>query len=185
MSGLFIISDIKSTINFVYFMKSNCKSELNLFSGDVDEQHKEFEISFAKSNLEAIEYRDLPNQKINARKFAIMKNCAEYRLARVGKEKWMLETGFGKNWKKVSQVGDDLIKKLEIIKNNLVEPSLIKSDGENYVLISSVTGGNIKKTRKHKGIIQTGGNAGRLRKGYKYCGKRLKNGLPQIVKSKN
>ncbi len=41
------------------------------------------------------------------------------------------------------------------------------------------TGGKI---RKHKGIIQTGGNAGKLRKGYKYSGKFLKNGKPQIIK---
>ena len=42
-----------------------------------------------------------------------------------------------------------------------------------------------KKTRKHKGIVQTGGNKGKLRKGYKYTGKKLKNGLPQIVKCKS
>jgi hypothetical protein len=39
-----------------------------------------------------------------------------------------------------------------------------------------------KKTRKHRGIIQIGGNKGRLRKGYKYSGKKLKSGLSQIVK---
>ena len=38
--------------------------------------------------------------------------------------------------------------------------------------------------RKHQGIIQTGGNAGRLRKGYKYSGKKLKSGLSQIIKVK-
>ncbi|SVB96105.1 uncharacterized protein METZ01_LOCUS248959, partial [marine metagenome] len=42
-----------------------------------------------------------------------------------------------------------------------------------------------KKTRKHRGIIQTGGNIGRLRKGYKYSGKRLKNGMPEILKVKS
>lgn len=41
------------------------------------------------------------------------------------------------------------------------------------------------KTRKHRGIVQTGGNKGRLRKGYRYSGKRLKSGLPQIIKCKN
>ena len=41
-----------------------------------------------------------------------------------------------------------------------------------------------KIVRKHRGIIQTGGNKGRLRKGYKYTGKKLKNGLPQITKCK-
>ena len=43
----------------------------------------------------------------------------------------------------------------------------------------------IKKVRKHKGIIQIGGNAGRLRKGYRYSGKKLKSGLPQIIKCKS
>ena len=42
-----------------------------------------------------------------------------------------------------------------------------------------------KKVRKHQGITQTGGNKGRLKKGYRYSGKKLKSGLPQIVKSKN
>lgn len=41
-----------------------------------------------------------------------------------------------------------------------------------------------KKTRKHKGIVQTGGNKGKLRKGYKYTGKKLKNGLAEIKKVK-
>ena len=38
--------------------------------------------------------------------------------------------------------------------------------------------------RKHQGIVQTGGKAGKLKKGYKYSGKKLKRGLPQIVKVK-
>ena len=41
-----------------------------------------------------------------------------------------------------------------------------------------------KKIRKHKGIIQIGGNKGRLRKGYRYSGKKLKSGLSQIIKVK-
>jgi len=40
-----------------------------------------------------------------------------------------------------------------------------------------------KLTRKHSGIIQTGGNAGRLKKGFRYSGLKLKSGLPQIVKT--
>ena len=36
-----------------------------------------------------------------------------------------------------------------------------------------------KKIRKHSGINQ---QTGRLKKGYKYSGKKLKNGLPQIIK---
>ena len=39
--------------------------------------------------------------------------------------------------------------------------------------------------RKHQAIIQIGGNKGKLKKGYKYSGKRLKSGLPQIIKCKS
>ena len=42
-----------------------------------------------------------------------------------------------------------------------------------------------KKVRKHKGIVQTGGKKGKLRKGYRYSGKKLKSGLPQIIKCKS
>ena len=38
--------------------------------------------------------------------------------------------------------------------------------------------------RQHIGIVQIGGNKGRLKKGYRYSGKRLKSGLPQIIKCK-
>ena len=41
-----------------------------------------------------------------------------------------------------------------------------------------------KITRKHQGIIQSGGNRGRLKKGYKYSGQRTKSGLPIIIKIK-
>ena len=43
--------------------------------------------------------------------------------------------------------------------------------------------GGKKNCRKHQGIIQCGGNQGKLKKGYKYSGKRLKSGLPQIIKT--
>lgn len=45
-------------------------------------------------------------------------------------------------------------------------------------------GGDKKIVRKHRGIIQTGGNKGKLRKGYKYTGKRFKNGSAEIKKVK-
>ena len=46
-----------------------------------------------------------------------------------------------------------------------------------------ILGGNKKrKVRKHRGIIQLGGNAGKLRKGFKYSGKRTKKGLAEIIK---
>ena len=51
-------------------------------------------------------------------------------------------------------------------------------------------GGNLKrlkkskktKVRKHKGIVQTGGRRGKLKKGYRYTGKKTKSGLPIIKK---
>ena len=41
-----------------------------------------------------------------------------------------------------------------------------------------------KIIRKHRAIIQRGGNKGKLKKGYRYSGKRLKNGKPEIIKVK-
>jgi len=41
-----------------------------------------------------------------------------------------------------------------------------------------------KTIRKHRGIHQTGGSAGKLKKGYKYSGKKLKNGKAEIIKVK-
>jgi len=41
-----------------------------------------------------------------------------------------------------------------------------------------------KITRKHKGIVQSGGNKGKLKKGYRYIGQKTKTGLPIIAKSK-
>ena len=46
-------------------------------------------------------------------------------------------------------------------------------------------GGSRKSIRKHKGIHQIGGKVGKLKKGYKYSGKTLKNGKPQIIKVKS
>ena len=39
-----------------------------------------------------------------------------------------------------------------------------------------------KTVRKHKGIVQTGRNKGKLKKGYKYSGKKTKTGLSIIIK---
>ncbi len=43
---------------------------------------------------------------------------------------------------------------------------------------------NKKSVRKHSGIVQTGGNKGKLKKGYKYTGRRTKTGLPIIRKTR-
>ncbi len=41
---------------------------------------------------------------------------------------------------------------------------------------------SIKIIRKHRGIIQRGGKKGKLKKGFKYTGRRLKSGKAEIVK---
>ena len=64
----------------------------------------------------------------------------------------------------------------------------IRYETNKYEFINIVYGGKRRKTkkvRKHRAIIQTGGNAGRLKKGYRYSGKKLKSGLPQIIKCKS
>ena len=40
---------------------------------------------------------------------------------------------------------------------------------------------NKKKIRKHRGIHQLGGKKGKLKKGYRYSGKKLKSGLSEII----
>ena len=40
----------------------------------------------------------------------------------------------------------------------------------------------LQKIRKHQAIYQTGINAGKLKPGYKYSGKKTKTGLKIIVK---
>ena len=60
--------------------------------------------------------------------------------------------------------------------------STTKKQFDHIAEIKKFLGG--KKTRKHKGIVQSGGNKGKLRKGYKYTGKKLKNGSAEIKKVK-
>tara|TARA_B100001971_G_scaffold215172_1_gene258828 strand:+ start:31498 stop:32112 length:615 start_codon:yes stop_codon:yes gene_type:complete len=71
---------------------------------------------------------------------------------------------------------------------NPVSTSALLNPKQNVVILVKTKGGKksikSKKIRKHKGIIQTGGNKGRLRKGYKYSGKKLKNGMPEIMKAR-
>ena len=74
--------------------------------------------------------------------------------------------------------------------NDLTKPS-IKIDANDTsniirdtILFPPRGGKKNKKIRKHRGIIQTGGNSGRLKKGYRYSGKRLKNGNAEIIKAK-
>jgi hypothetical protein len=68
-----------------------------------------------------------------------------------------------------------------VLKGNPLKLTKKTTKKKNKKSIKKKKGG----VRKHKGIIQTGGNAGRLQKGYKYSGKKLKNGLPKIIKCKS
>ena len=60
--------------------------------------------------------------------------------------------------------------------------------------MSKLKKNNVEKYLRHfaetiikrgKQILNAKGKAGKLRKGYKYSGKKLKSGLPQIVKAKS
>jgi len=74
-----------------------------------------------------------------------------------------------------------IVKEAKIARQAINNSKLITKDGAQ--IVKSYIGG--KKIRRHRGIHQTGGKAGKLKKGYKYSGKKLKNGLPQIVKAKS
>ena len=81
-------------------------------------------------------------------------------------------------------------KSFDTLDVNKAKEAYEKHFGENFAAFELAKGGKKKtkkqrKTRKHQGIVQTGGNAGRLRKGYRYSGKKLKSGLPQIIKCKS
>lgn len=68
-------------------------------------------------------------------------------------------------------------------KKSLDTLNMEKKDDEKKSSVSKlppIAGG--KKCRKHKGIVQSGGNKGKLKKGYKYTGKRTKTGLSIITK---
>ena len=67
--------------------------------------------------------------------------------------------------------------------NNNTSNNTSNNNTSNNKTSNNLTGG--KKVRKHRGIIQTGGKVGKLRKGYRYSGKKLKSGLPQIVKARS
>ncbi|SVA28514.1 uncharacterized protein METZ01_LOCUS81368 [marine metagenome] len=78
----------------------------------------------------------------------------------------------------------ELVDFLKMIKE---KGEVIIIEGESSEIVEGGKGKRrkTKKVRKHKGIVQTGGNKGRLRKGYRYSGKKLKSGLPQIIKCKS
>jgi hypothetical protein len=92
------------------------------------------------------------------------------------------------------EVKRGLLRAIEANKNKLLNKNIIlafdptKNEFNNILSITTIKVGGKRRTRKsvrkHRGIIQTGGNTGRLRKGYKYTGRRLKNGKAEIVRVK-
>ena len=68
------------------------------------------------------------------------------------------------------------------IKRNKKLPRTVGGSIKRNKKLPRTVGGDKKIVRKHRGIIQTGVNKGKLRKGYKYTGKRLKNGSAEIKK---
>jgi hypothetical protein len=83
------------------------------------------------------------------------------------------------------QIQKILQEKTQQVENKSNENNNKKNTGCVGNMCAILGGKKVKKVRKHQGIIQTGGNAGRLQKGYRYSGKKLKNGLPQIIKCKS
>ena len=88
-----------------------------------------------------------------------------------------LRDGFVKyNFKELSKLKNQ--QSAKAIKEGLKNKSGFKDISQE---INKYMGGR-KKIRKHSGINQ---KTGKLKTGYKYSGKRLKSGLPQIIKIKN
>ena len=159
-------------------------------------------------------YMNLNNEEKNKKKIRLMNKCSTYRFRRANKNpsEWALERS--PTWDIIDLPYDqmeDIIRGIK--KNHLKQPTLVQNKEDDFVLIATknkptpvviptpvvtttsssqtigqTIGGILKKktkkVRKHKGINQTGGNKGKLKKGYRFSGKKLKNGLPKIVKSK-
>ena len=158
-------------------------------------------------------YINLDNKKEYKSKKKIMEKCSTYRFRKVEKgNRWALErSDKGRNkWILVKdKTYPEMENLLQNIKENLKQPTLVQKKEDDFVLIATsnadtttttanadtqTVGGifkkktkktkKTKKVRKHKAINQTGGNKGKLKKGYRFSGKKLKNGLPEIVKAK-
>jgi hypothetical protein len=157
-------------------------------------------------------YINLDNKKEYKSKKKIMEKCSEYRFRKVEKgNRWALErSGEGStNWFLVNKPYPDMEDLIQDIQKQQKQPTLVQKKEDDFVLIATTTDiepttntkvdkstqsilGGIsgrknkknKKIRKHRGIIQTGGSKGKLKKGYRFSGKKLKSGMPEIVKAK-
>lgn len=190
--------------NFIYMFNKFCEKEFNKNSSNMLQQDEDKiqlkfndpDVSEDKQKEIDFRYLNLKNLKQNNAKRKIMEKCSEYRFRRASPEKWALEkSSIGStNWVLVKRAYPHIEQILNNINRDIREPTLVKDDNDDFVLIAtskkiqpenSPTGGKKKKkVRKHRGIIQTGGGKGKLKKGYRFSGKKLKNGLPEIVKAK-
>jgi len=209
--NLFTLSkDIPSNVNFIYMFNNTCENQLNIFSSKMnkgspnldeflnsnankftavlkdpqkkDDEQEEFDFKFINLN-------DLEGNVGKKRKTKLMNKCSLNRFRRADVDKWILEERVDKNstkWIRVDLPYDEMKIRIQKIKNELEKPTLVQNQDDDFVIIAigGVSGKKTKKIRKHRGINQTGGNKGKLKKGYRFSGKKLKNGLPKIVKSK-
>jgi len=208
-SNLFTIIDNKGSLqskNFIYMFNIHCQKQFNAYSGNTyQDDTDKIQLKFNDPDLTDDEQKELDfrfinleNLKENKAKMKLMQKCSEYRFRRASEKKWALEKSSvgSNNWIIVDREFPYVEQVLKNINKNMEVPTLVKSNDNDFVLIAtngetkpvnSSEGGKKKKqkkVRKHRGIVQTGGSKGKLKKGYRFSGKRLKNGLPEIVKAK-
>ena len=163
-------------------------------------REKKKKIKILEKKLEEISKKEKEKDKdIRKTKEKFKKNNSKEEKLKVAKILVQLK-GLKKKYKTRKKTeGKNLLKSKKEYKDSF-KPFYIKEFYENsdkqeqekwiidHLNKNPIVGGKKKKilvkkiVRKHRGIIQTGGNKGRLRKGYKYIGKKLKSGLPQIIK---
>ncbi|SVE51646.1 uncharacterized protein METZ01_LOCUS504500, partial [marine metagenome] len=82
---------------------------------------------------------------------------------------------------KEPQTPTNKISKIKLKSRFIIEEPVADENNNNNNNNKKSMGG---KTRKHQGIHQSGGKKGKLKKGYRYSGKKLKSGISQIIKCK-
>ena len=164
-------------------------------------REKKKKIKILEKKLEEISKKEKEKDKdIRKTKEKFKKNNSKEEKLKVAKILVQLK-GLKKKYKTRKKTeGKNLLKSKKEYKDSF-KPFYIKEFYENsdkqeqekwiidHLNKNPIVGGKKKKkiivkkiARKHRGIVQIGGNKGRLRKGYKYTGKKLKSGLPQIIK---
>ena len=104
---------------------------------------------------------------------------------------YKIKKTYTKNYNNVTKLYDDniyCIRQRYDNENNITHEDAINQtyqQNNNDIIYQTdyrhhVAGNRTKKIRKHKGINQSGGNKGKLKKGYRYTGERTKTGLAKI-----